>query len=124
RRSGGKLTSWNHPAGGTRMACIATESSTHRPKGENTLQPSDPAPGEATAGRAENGDNRGLSRTLVWIGVGVSVAGLGAAVAYSIVRAVVGARRLPDDPTGQRIQQLIDEANSLLKTLDDQRNSA
>jgi len=34
------------------------------------------------------------------------------------------ARRPPDDPTSQRIQQLIDEANSLLKTLDEQRNSA
>jgi hypothetical protein len=87
------------------------------------LQPSEPTPGEATTHRNED-DDRGLSRTLVWIGVGLSVAGLGAAVAYSIVRAVVGARRLPDDPTSQRIQQLIDEANSLLKTLDDQKNSA
>jgi hypothetical protein len=88
------------------------------------LQPSDPAPGEARAYRSQNGDDRPLSRTLVWIGVGLSVAGLGAAVAYSIVRAVLGARRLPDDPTSQRIQQLIDEANSLLKALDDQKNSA
>ncbi|HEY5425384.1 MAG TPA: hypothetical protein VIJ77_02445 [Candidatus Tumulicola sp.] len=89
------------------------------------MQPSDSAPTEATTtNRSENGDDGRLTRTLVWIGVGASVAGLGAAVAYSIVRAVVGARRLPDDPTSQRIQQLIDEANSLLKTLDDQRHSA
>jgi hypothetical protein len=87
------------------------------------LQPSDAAPGE-TPKRAEHGDDRRLKQTLVWIGVGVSVAGLGAAVAFSVVRAMLGARRLPGDPTSQRIQQLIDEANSLLKTLDDQRNSA
>ncbi|MBV8372634.1 MAG: hypothetical protein JOY69_05185 [Candidatus Eremiobacteraeota bacterium] len=87
------------------------------------MQPSEPAPGEAT-NHHHRDDGRALSRTLVWLGVGLSVAGLGAAVAYSIVRAVLGARRLPDDPTSQRIQQLIDEANSLLKTLDDQKNSA
>jgi hypothetical protein len=92
-----------------------------RSKGENTLQPSDPTPDN---GRAENREDRHLSRTFVWIGVGIGVAGLGAALAFSIVRAVVSARRPPDDPTSQRIQQLIDEANSLLKTLDDQRNSA
>ncbi|MGA8535549.1 MAG: hypothetical protein WB615_15685 [Candidatus Tumulicola sp.] len=88
------------------------------------MQPPDSTPGEATAQRIPNDGGDGLSRTLVWIGVGLSVAGLGAAVAYSIVRAVVGARRLPDDPTSLRIQHLIDEANSLLKTLDDQKHSA
>jgi hypothetical protein len=88
------------------------------------LQPSDAAPGEAAPKRADESTDRRLKQTLMWIGVGASVAGLGAAVAYSVVRAILGARRLPDDPTSQRIQQLIDEANSLLKTLDDQRNSA
>lgn len=88
------------------------------------MQPSDAAPSQALPESANGPDNRRLKQTLVWVGVGVSVAGLGAAVAYSVVRALLGARRLPDDPTSQRIQQLIDEANSLLKTLDDQRNSA
>jgi hypothetical protein len=69
-------------------------------------------------------DGRRLKQTLVWLGVGASVLGLGAAVTFSVVRALLGARRLPDDPTSQRIQQLIDEANSLLKTLDNQRSSA
>jgi hypothetical protein len=32
--------------------------------------------------------------------------------------------RRPADPTSERIQLLIDEANHLLKTLDEQRNSA
>lgn len=84
------------------------------------MQPSDSAQNSGAGDR----DDRHLARTLVWIGVGIGVVGLGAGVAYAIVRAVVGGRRLPDDPTSQRIQQLIDEANSLLKTLDDQRNSA
>ncbi|HKU82166.1 MAG TPA: hypothetical protein VJP76_08360 [Candidatus Tumulicola sp.] len=88
------------------------------------MQPSDAAPGQALPEDARRADARRFKQTLVWVGVGVSVAGLGAAVAYSVVRALLGARRLPDDPTSQRIQQLIDEANSLLKTLDDQRNSA
>jgi hypothetical protein len=57
------------------------------------------------------------------VGVGLSVAGLGAAVAFALARSVLGARRLSDDPTSQRIQQLIDEANSLLKTLDEQRGN-
>jgi hypothetical protein len=59
-----------------------------------------------------------LTRTLMWIGV----AGLGAAVAFTVARALLNRR--PADPTSQRIQQLIDEANHLLKTLDEQRNTA
>jgi hypothetical protein len=58
-----------------------------------------------------------LTRTLVWIGV----AGLSAALAFTVVRALIS--RQPADPTSQRIQQLIDEANQLLKTLDDQRHT-
>ena len=57
----------------------------------------------------------GLTRTLVWVGV----AGLSAALAFALIRAAVSRR--PADPTSRRIQQLIDEANQLLKTLDDQR---
>jgi hypothetical protein len=58
-----------------------------------------------------------VTRTLVWIGV----AGLSAALAFTVVRALLS--RQPADPTSQRIQQLIDEANQLLKTLDDQRHT-
>lgn len=58
-----------------------------------------------------------VTRTLVWIGV----AGLSAALAFTVVRAML--TRQPADPTSQRIQQLIDEANQLLKTLDDQRHT-
>ncbi|HEY8297296.1 MAG TPA: hypothetical protein VIG32_04650 [Candidatus Baltobacteraceae bacterium] len=62
-------------------------------------------------------DSQALTRTLIWVGV----AGLSAALAFTVVRAMMNRR--PVDPTSQRIQQLIDEANSLLKTLDDQRNA-
>ncbi len=57
----------------------------------------------------------GVTRTLIWVGV----AGLSAALAFALIRAAISRR--PADPTSRRIQQLIDEANQLLKTLDDQR---
>ncbi len=58
-----------------------------------------------------------LVRLFLWAGI----AGLSAALAYTVVRRVAG--RPPIDPTSQRIQQLIDEANQLLRTLDDQKRS-
>ena len=66
----------------------------------------------------DESQNRNLTRTLIWIGV----AGLGAALAFTVVRVMMSRR--PADPTSERIQQLIDEANHLLKTLDEQRSSA
>ncbi len=62
-------------------------------------------------------DRQALGRTLMWIGV----AGLSAALTFAVVRALV--KRRPADPTSLRIQQLIDEANTLLKTLDDQKST-
>jgi len=59
---------------------------------------------------------------LFWIGLGVGVAALGATLAVLALRMAATQRR--EDPTTQRIQELIDEANSLLKALDDQRHSA
>jgi hypothetical protein len=72
--------------------------------------------------RAEKGEERHLARVLFWVGFGVGVAALGAGLAYASLRLVAAGRR--EDPTTQRIQTLIDEANSLLKALDDQRHSA
>ncbi len=68
--------------------------------------------------RSEEHRHANLTRTLMWIGV----AGLGAALAFTVVRVMMSRR--PVDPTSERIQLLIDEANHLLKTLDEQRNSA
>ncbi len=73
--------------------------------------------GYAVDGKASGDGDGGITRTLIWIGV----AGLSAALAFTVVRALLG--RAPVDPTSRRIQQLIDEANQLLKTLDDQKNS-
>ena len=69
-------------------------------------------------GHSDERREQNLTRTLVWIGV----AGLGAALAFTVVRVMMNRR--PADPTSERIQQLIDEANHLLKTLDEQRSSA
>ncbi|HVS47169.1 MAG TPA: hypothetical protein VMS32_10985 [Verrucomicrobiae bacterium] len=60
--------------------------------------------------------NQYVGKTLLWLGV----AGVSAALAYTVVRALVARR--PKDETSDRIQQLIDEANHLLKTLDDQKH--
>lgn len=67
---------------------------------------------------ANDASDARVTRTLLWIGV----AGLSAALAFTVVRALVGRR--PADPTSQRIQTLIDEANQLLKTLDEQKHTA
>ncbi len=69
-----------------------------------------------------DGEERRLASMLFWIGLGVGVAALGATLAYLALRMAATQRR--EDPTTQRIQELIDEANSLLKALDDQRHSA
>jgi hypothetical protein len=63
-------------------------------------------------------NDRRMARTLIWVGA----AGVGAVAAFFVVRALLNRR--PADPTSQRIQQLIDEANHLLKTLDEQRHTA
>ena len=81
------------------------------------MQPPDQTPDSS---RSEDREHSRLVRSLMWIGV----AGLAAGLAFGVVRVLALTRRPPDDPTSQRIQQLIDEANSLLKTLDEQRNSA
>ena len=73
--------------------------------------------GQEEQENAAGSSDANITRTLVWIGV----AGLSAALAFTVVRSVLG--RKPPDPTSVRIQQLIDEANQLLKTLDDQRHS-
>lgn len=57
-----------------------------------------------------------LLRTIVF----VAVAAASAAIAYAIVRATLA--RGPSDPTTERIQSLIDEANRLLKQLDDKKS--
>jgi len=54
-------------------------------------------------------------RTLFWLGV----AGASVALTYVVIRAAM--RRPPADPTTQRIEALIDEANRLLRALEEQK---
>ena len=55
-----------------------------------------------------------LRKALLWVG---AVSAVSAVAAFIVVRATIG--RTQVDPTGDRIQDLIDEANRLLKSLDD-----
>lgn len=57
-----------------------------------------------------------LGRTLVWLGI----AGASAALTFVILRATMR-RPAPSDETTERIQALIDEANRLIKTLDEKK---
>ena len=72
--------------------------------------------------RAESRDEPRLGRMLFWIGFGVGLAALGTVLAVAAIR--IASNDRGEDPTTQRIQELIDEANSLLKALDEQRHSA
>ena len=57
-----------------------------------------------------------LQRTLI----GVAIAAVSAAVTFFVVRNAM--RRAPVDETSERIQSLIDEANRLLRTLDEKKH--
>jgi len=61
--------------------------------------------------------NASLHRTLVWVGI----ASASAALTFFLVRASM--RRAPTDETSERIQTLIDEANRLLRTLDEKKSN-
>jgi hypothetical protein len=58
-----------------------------------------------------------LQRTLL----GVAIASVSAALTFFFVRNAM--RRAPVDETSERIQSLIDEANRLLRTLDEKKHS-
>jgi len=60
-----------------------------------------------------------LGRTLIWLGV----AGASATLTYFIVRAALRPAWTAPDETADRIQALIDEANRLIKTLDEKKPS-
>jgi hypothetical protein len=75
---------------------------------DSEAQPSGAAPEGA------NGDAT-LKRTILFIAVAAASAGL----AFAVIRATL--LKPPSDPTTERIQQLIDEANRLLKQLDDKK---
>lgn len=59
-----------------------------------------------------------LARTFVWLGI----AGASAALTFLVLRASMS-RPQPGDETTERIQALIDEANLLIKTLDEKKST-
>ena len=60
-----------------------------------------------------------IGRTLAWLGI----AGASAALTFFVLRATVMSRQAPSDETTDRIQALIEEANRLIKTLDEKKQA-
>ena len=58
-----------------------------------------------------------LGRTLAWLGI----AGASAALTFFVLRASLRPQARASDETTDRIQALIDEANRLIKTLDEKK---
>jgi hypothetical protein len=81
---------------------LGTDTEAHDAKQENGVQP-------------ERSNGSTVWRTLVFVCIAAASAGL----AYAIVRSTL--ERPPADPTTERIQSLIDEANRLLRALDDKK---
>ncbi len=67
---------------------------------------------------ASSGDGTLVKRIGLFVAIVLASAGL----AYAIVRATL--LRAPTDPTTERIQQLIDEANRLLAQLDEKKSDS
>ncbi|HEV3089673.1 MAG TPA: hypothetical protein VGX96_20905 [Candidatus Elarobacter sp.] len=63
-----------------------------------------------------------VGRTLMWVGIASASAALTASVAFVVIRAALR-RPQPGDETTDRIQALIDEANRLIKTLDEKKTT-
>ncbi|HEY0380805.1 MAG TPA: hypothetical protein VGC72_01160 [Candidatus Elarobacter sp.] len=63
-----------------------------------------------------------VGRTLMWVGIGLGLAGVSVAVGVVALRIALR-REAPSDETADRIQALIDEANHLIKTLDEKKQS-
>jgi hypothetical protein len=74
-----------------------------------------PPPAEAAPA---SGRTNVAARTAIWTGVALGAAAT-ATVAFFIVRAMWQKR--PPDETSERIQSLIDEANRLIRTLEEKK---
>ena len=58
----------------------------------------------------------------MWVGIGLGIASVSVAVGLVAVRVALQ-RAVPSDETAERIQALIDEANHLIKTLDEKKQT-
>jgi hypothetical protein len=63
-----------------------------------------------------------VGRTFLWVGIGIGAVSA-AALTYFVLRATVMRAPPAADETAERIQDLIDEANRLIKTLDEKKQS-
>ena len=79
------------------------------------------APSAANASEP-NHRRSAVGRTLMWVGVGLGIASVSVAVGIIAVRVALR-REAPSDETADRIQALIEEANNLIKTLDEKKQS-
>jgi len=77
--------------------------------------PTEHAQGNGVPPESKASRDATLRRTLFWLGA----AGISVAVTVLVIRATM--RRAPADPTTQRIEALIDEANRLLRALEEQK---
>jgi bacteriorhodopsin len=77
--------------------------------------PTEHAQGNGVPPESKSARDAAVRSTLFWLGV----AGVTAALTYVVIRAAT--RRPPADPTTQRIEALIDEANRLLRALEEQK---
>ena len=75
------------------------------------------APPPVEAPPTESKSN-GAARTAIWTGVALGAVGT-ATVAFFVVRSLW--KRRPADETSERIQSLIDEANRLIRTLEEKK---
>lgn len=82
-----------------------------------TFETQSPTPSEDGAVAPGRRAGFGLRRTLLFAGI----AAVSAGIAFLAVRATM--RQPPSDPTTERIEALIDEANRLLRELDDQKRA-
>jgi hypothetical protein len=87
-------------------------------------KPGDVTDQTAAPSTAENHPSSGarrpslpLGRTFVWLGI----ASASAALTFFVLRATMRPQLRQSDETTDRIQALIDEANRLIKTLDEKK---
>jgi hypothetical protein len=67
----------------------------------------------------QNGETEAASGGIWRVFALFAVLGIVAAIGFTVARSILGSK--PTDPTTERIQTLIDEANRLLKELDDKK---
>jgi hypothetical protein len=82
---------------------------------QTTVPGAENAPLEKRRGKA-------VGRTLMWLGIAGGAVALTASLTFVLVRAAMRGSQ-PSDETTERIQGLIDEANRLIKTLDEKKTT-